>query len=335
MEESSILEINLLGPAKISVNGQPLVVKRKIERVILYLLAGKHTAISRMTLMEMIWPNDESINPRAALRTALSRLRRALPDPEFLITDMDQVRLDFDRCRVDVHLFGNHYQSLKNLLSVYQENRPLPFQIKEQIQEALDLWHGNTFIMGDDLTSYPEVEIWRKHIDRLIVHQRRFLERRLAAHYFAAGQLEFALKLYVDLSRAELADVSIHLIVLDIFNKLGRQQDAIDYCDDLELRYEQAYNAPLPDALLERCEYARLLFDTSQDQSPTDWPVPLTMKSISRGFLTTSCTIWKPIPKPNPSGQNCKKLKGYGLVKSNLLKPCPRFGNGNVLSFIK
>jgi len=120
MEESSILMINLLGPVEISVNGQPLVVKRKIERAILYLLAGKNSAISRLTLMDLIWPNDDSTDTRAALRTALSRLRRALPDPEFLLTDMDQVSLDLNRCHVDLNLFSNHYQSLKNLLSIYQ-----------------------------------------------------------------------------------------------------------------------------------------------------------------------------------------------------------------------
>ena len=277
MEESSILMINLLGPVEISVNGQPLVVKRKIERAILYLLAGKNSAISRLTLMDLIWPNDDSIDTRAALRTALSRLRRALPDPDFLLTDMDQVSLDLNRCRVDLNLFSNHYQSLKNLLSIYQENRPLPFQIKAQIEDALDLWRGDTFIMGDDLTNYPEVEHWRNFIEQKIIHQRRFLERRLAAHYYAAGQLEFALKLYVDLGREELADVSIHLTVLDILSKLGRLQDAIDYCDNLEIRYEQTYNAPLPEKLLKRCEYAKILFDTSQAQSQTDWPIPLTM----------------------------------------------------------
>jgi DNA-binding SARP family transcriptional activator len=277
MKDSSILEINLLGPVEITANGRPLTIKRKIERVILYLLAGKHTTVSRTTLIDMIWPNEDSIDTRAALRTALSRLRRALPDPEFLLTDMDQVSLDLSRCRVDYHLFDNHYQSLNNLLSIYQENRPLPSQIVEQIQEALGLWHGDAFIMGDDLTSYPEVEHWRKFIERLITHQRRFLERRLAAHYYAAGQLDIALNLYVDLSRAELADVSIHLTVVDILTKLGRLQDAIDYCDGLEVRYEQAYNAPLPDVLLKRCEYARILFDTSKVQSRMDWPVPLTM----------------------------------------------------------
>ena len=277
MNNSSILEINLLGPVEITANGRPLTITRKIERALLYILAGKHSAISRTAIIDMIWPDDDTLDTRAALRTALSRLRKALPDREFLITEMDQVSLDLDRSRVDHHAFSTYYQSLKNLLSIYQENRPLPSQICEQIKNAIDLWHGETFIMGDDLTNYPEVENWRKFTARLLVRQRQLLERRLAAHYYAAGQLDLALNLYVELSRAELADVSFHITVIDILTKLGRLQNAIDYCDGLEHRYEHTYNAPLPDALLKRCEYAKILFDTSQARSRQDWPVPFTM----------------------------------------------------------
>jgi len=277
MIDSPILEISLLGPVEIHLNGQPITIKRKIERALLYILAGKHTIVSRTTLIDMIWPSEESIDTRAALRTALSRLRRALPDPDFLLTEMDQVRLDINRCRVDLHLFTNAYQSLKNLLSVYKENHPLPTQIKHQIEEALDLWHGDTFLMGDDLSKYPAIYQWQESINRKLTKQRRFLKRRLAAHYYAAGQLDSALMLYIELSREEIADVSFHLTVLDILTKLGRLQVAIDYCDSLEVRYEQTYNAPLPDELLKRCEYTKILFGNSQSQAQNEWPIQLTM----------------------------------------------------------
>ena len=275
--QATMLEIKLLGPVNISYQGEPIHIKRKMERAILYYLAGEHKPISRTALIDLLWPKAEQIDPRAALRTALSRLRRALPEPDRLVTELDQVSLDLDRCEIDVLRFEIYHTSLRRFLSAHAEDKPLPEQIVSQMQQAIALWRGDDFIQGDDLSSYPEIENWHQLRHRLLSHQCKFLKRRLADHYLAAGQLELALVSFIALGRIDLADTAIHLAVVDILTKLGRYQDAIDYCDGLESRYEREYNTPLPGSIIDCCQYAHLLIDTAKTQEKKRWPIPLTM----------------------------------------------------------
>lgn len=272
-----MLEINLLGPVSINYQGEPVHIKRKLERAILYYLAGEHRPISRMALIDLLWPKAEQNDPRASLRTALSRLRKALPEPDILETELDKVGLKLDCCKIDVLRFEIYHTSLRRFLSSHAENQPLPEQIVAQIQQAIALWQGDGFIQGDDLSSYPEVENWHQLRHRLLSHQCKFLKRRLADHYLAAGQLELALVAFIELGRTDLADTAIHQSIIEILTKLGRYQDAIDYCDGLEVRYEREYNRPLPEPILNRCQYAHILVDKAKKQERRAWPIPLTM----------------------------------------------------------
>lgn len=44
----------------------------------------------------------------------------------------------------------------------------------------------------------------------------------------------------------DIFNISFHLAVLDVLMQMRRFQEVVDYCDALEIAYEQAYNAPLP-----------------------------------------------------------------------------------------
>lgn len=271
------LAIQLLGNVSITYDGQLIEIRRRMERALLYYLVVKDHPVSRSTLIDLFWPEADDVDPRAALRTALSRLRRELPDSDLLQTALDQVWIDGNKIRVDLLRFEDSFQSLKNILSAYREGQILPAQIVKQIKEALALWHGNSIIQGDDLTPYPELESWRQTLERKTTQHRKFLMKRLADHFQASGQLEPALNLYRRLGRTDVFDVTSHLSVLDILTRLGRHQEAIGYCDDLEDKFARKYNAPLPEALLERCQYSKLQIDSQNTQHGRVWPVPLTL----------------------------------------------------------
>jgi len=275
---SSSLKIKLLGPVEISYQGEILEVKRRMERAILYFLAVEHRPISRTTLIDMLWPDAENVDTRRAMRTALSRLRKELPDPDLLITELDQVWLDIDRCQIDLLKFEELFRSLHSVLSIYHNHRTLPSQIVKQINEALSVWHGNTVIDGDNLTAYPQFEHWRRSLDQNLSYQRRFFMRTLADHYRAAGQLESALELFFSLGRMDPLDVGIQLSILEILTSLGRNQDSVEYCDSLEIIYEREYNAPLPDQILSEYQYAKIQLKASTQQEPEAWPTAFTMQ---------------------------------------------------------
>jgi len=279
MMNASPLEIQLLGPVEITYQDEPLKISRRVERAILYLLAVEHKPISRTTLIDMLWPEAEQMDPRGALRTALSRLRSELPDSDLILTEFDQVWIDLERCNIDLVKFIGHYQSLKNILGVYQENRPLPSQIVKQIQKALALWHGDTIIHGDNLTAYVEFESWRQSLDRTLGQQRKFLINKLAKHFQAAGKPEMALELFVQIGQQFPLDIDTHVSVLETLITLGRHQELLNYCDHLEEVYETKFNAPLPNQILEKCQFAARVIENTEHQSEAvGWPLPLTMQ---------------------------------------------------------
>lgn len=284
MMDALPLQILLLGPVDVKYKDSSLKIQRRIERAILYFLAVENKPVSRSLLIDKLWPDADQTDPRGALRTALSRLRKNLPDPDLLITELDQVYLKHDQCYVDLIQFEEAYQNLRHHLTTLPENQPLPTHIVNHITEAIALWRGETIIQGENLDAYAGIEIWHQTLNRKLGHQRNFLILRLAQHHRAAGQLAIALDYFIQLGRMDSLDVPTHLSVLDILTKLGRYQEAVDYCDMLEKIYEQEFGAPLPDTILRRCQHSQIQADAIKDQPERHWPAPqyLQFKFINR-----------------------------------------------------
>jgi DNA-binding SARP family transcriptional activator/tetratricopeptide (TPR) repeat protein len=276
--KASCLEIRLLGPVEIFFNREPLKIPRRVERGILYYLAVENRPVSRERLIDFLWPQAEQMDPRGALRTALSRLRHALPDPSLLIAEFDQVALDFSRCNVDLNRFEESYQSLRGILATLPQNKALPVQIVNQITESLALWHGDQIIQGDDFSDYPEVDMWCQTLNNEWGSHRMFLLKRLAEHNQASGRLEMAMDLFIQLGRLNHLDTPSHLAVIDILIKLGRHQETLEFCDALEVFFERELNAPLPDEIMQRCQQAQKLLENSGRKSGVGWPVSSSMQ---------------------------------------------------------
>ncbi len=275
--KSAPLKILLLGPVEIKFDEELFKINRRMERAILYFLAIEHKPVSRTKLIDLLWPDADQVDPRGALRTALSRLRNELPDPDFLLTELDQVWLDYERCYIDVQAFEEQYQDLLHLLTAYQNNRTLPSSIVDRIQKALDMWRGNNIITGDNLTKYPAIDIWRQSTNNKLNHRRKYLIKRLAEHYQISGQFEKALIEFMNLAKIDSSDVSSQCAALDILISMGRHQDAMRYCDTLENIYELEFNSPLPDEILSRCQHSKYRITNKQNEEQYQWPIPLTM----------------------------------------------------------
>ena len=109
-------------------------------------------------MIDLFWSNKDGLDQRGALRTALSRLRKQLPDPNWIVSELDQVWIRANILQIDVFEFEYQFLNLHHTLSTFQENIALPHQMVNQIQEVLAMWQGDTFIEGDDLSIYPEFE---------------------------------------------------------------------------------------------------------------------------------------------------------------------------------
>ncbi len=131
------IDFKILGPLAVTVDGMPVEVGRRREAALLArLLVGGGDAVSDAELLESVWESDELKDPIHALRTTVSRLRRALgPAGAELITRTSRgYQLDMSAATLDSDRFG--------ALVRRAEAEPNPGARVDLLDDALSLWRG-------------------------------------------------------------------------------------------------------------------------------------------------------------------------------------------------
>ena len=150
------LQVFLLGPPLVQWAGQPLTIPRRHVRGFFYYLAARRKPVSRDQLCLLFWPDISDIEARRNLTRLLTHLRQALPVPELLVAESDQIALDTNQYSCDVwefeQLAGIQPETMATLLA------------------ASNLYHG-PFLDGFDLPGRLEYERWslqeRASLERL------------------------------------------------------------------------------------------------------------------------------------------------------------------------
>jgi len=148
--------------------------------------------VPRQQLCFLFWPDTPDATARRNLTIQLTHLRRALPDPQVLVTAGGQLRLDPNRAWSDVVAFEG--------LSAARE----PYRRVESLQQAVGLYRGS-FLAGFSLAGSPEFEAWasqegyrleRAYLDILSVLIEEYAARgetdaavASAQHYLATDDL--------------------------------------------------------------------------------------------------------------------------------------------------
>ncbi|MFW6136164.1 MAG: ATP-binding protein [Chloroflexota bacterium] len=206
------LHVCLLGPPRVEWGGAALSVPRRQVRALLYRLAAQPEPLSREQLCFLFWPDVADSDARRSLSGLLAHLRRALPDPDLLLTSGERVGLDPDRVSSDLFAFTRFSH---------------PNADVESLRRAAELY-GGPFLAGVSLPGSPEFETWlvqrqrecertylsvltalierytaRQELDAAIVHANLYLatddlaegvHRQLIALYAAAGDRGAAAK---------------------------------------------------------------------------------------------------------------------------------------------
>ena len=102
---SSRLEVRLLGPPEVLVDGAPLVVDTRKAIALLAYLTQRESAPTRDELVWLFWPESSADRGRGALRRTISSLRTGL-DGRWVSADRERVHLDRDGVVVDTDLLG-------------------------------------------------------------------------------------------------------------------------------------------------------------------------------------------------------------------------------------
>lgn len=150
----SRLEVKLLGPVEITVDGSPLIVDtKKAVALLAYLAAGSGKEL-REHLCDLLWPEADPDRSRATLRRTLSALRSAL-DERWVNADRTFVWIERGS---DVAIDLDHLSSAEIPGHEHPETEPCE-GCTERLQRAADTYRG-PFMEGFWLRDCPDFDDW-------------------------------------------------------------------------------------------------------------------------------------------------------------------------------
>jgi DNA-binding SARP family transcriptional activator len=263
------LRVCLLGLPRVTVDGQPLEIRGKIQRTLLFYLASHAEVVSREDLILLFW-SDEA-DARKHLREALSKLRAQLPDPELLIAAGEQVSLDHTWVSCDVLEFLGIYQQIHRIVQRRPAAEELPEAIFHQMKQAVDLWQPRPFLYSANLANGEGAGLWRRDFGAFLEMSNLTMLVRLADHHIARGDLQSAIaRLELALER-DRVDPEIHFRYLSCLDKLGRRVEALNHVDQLQRIFGEE-GAEIPAKLQELCQTIREHTAFAEEVSQAGWP---------------------------------------------------------------
>lgn len=232
---TGILRVYLLGPPEVTWANQPLVIRRRLPRALLYHLAARLRPVPREQLCFLFWPDTPDATARRKLTIQLTHLRRALPDPRVLAAADGQIRLDPDRVWSDVAIFER--------LSFARES----YRLSESLQQAVDLYRG-PFLSGCSLAACPEFEAWASQ-ERYRL-ERVYLETlsALVEVYTTAGEYEAAIACAGRYLAADEMAEGVHRRLIGLYATSGDRSSALRQFERCAMVLEQELGVePLPE----------------------------------------------------------------------------------------
>ncbi len=176
------INVQLLGAPQIERDGKPVTVNtRKAIALIAYLVitAQPH---SRESLVALLWPELDHRRGRAALRTTLSALKKALGGTG-LIVEREAIGLDLAFIECDALQFA--------ALLEHAENESCPQRLPHLAQAAA--LYGSDFMAGFSLTNSAAFDEWQRFQADNWQRQLSRVLSQLARCYAAEGQSDRAI----------------------------------------------------------------------------------------------------------------------------------------------
>ena len=134
-----MLKIHLLGPTSILVDDQPVSLKRRKSRALLYYIAAQSQPITRRQAATLLWSDHTDQTARHNLRTTLYGLRQELD--EYLHIEEEWIGLE--NAEVDARMFATAL------------DRPQSNATIEELTQVLELYRGD-FLADFDLPDSEE-----------------------------------------------------------------------------------------------------------------------------------------------------------------------------------
>src|SRR5918994_3756390 len=242
------LEVRLLGPLEVDVDGRILDVRRQKQRALLALLAlraGEVVPTDR--LVDELWGDEPPKAAVGSLQNFVSELRKML-GAEVLVTRAPGYLLDIPRHAVDVHRFER---------IVREAGSEAPEQRAAGLREALGLWRG------PDLADVQLEDAMVAEAARLEESRVAAWEDRLEAELELGRQSQVIGELESLVAKHPLRERPVGLLMLALYRG-GRQADALDAYRRARERLVEELGID-PSHELQRLEQAILRHDKELD----------------------------------------------------------------------
>lgn len=252
-----LMEIRLLGPLDVLVDGAPVALGGQRERALLALLAlSPQQPVSTDSLIEALWGEDLPGKPSNALQAVVSRLRRAVGS-EAIVTRQPGYMLDVAPEAIDAARFRAMVGTANSIVSPHDRSRLLT--------EALALWRAPA------LADFSFEEFAVREAASLEELRLAAVESRIVADLEAGGGGELVPELEGLIAAHPLRE-SLRASQMLALYRAGRQAEALRaFTAARELLAEELGIDPGPE--LRALEEAILMQDPSLDGT-SNRPVP-------------------------------------------------------------
>jgi DNA-binding SARP family transcriptional activator/tetratricopeptide (TPR) repeat protein len=160
------LSLRLLGPPEVRHGGRPVRFRARKAVALLAYLAAEGGRRRRGEIIELLWPGSDEAHGRAALRSALSSLRKTLEeaaepsDEPYLLTDGDSVGLaSGPNLELDLYtLEAAHTLARSNPRAEYLDDGAR-LEVFAGLRAAAEAYRGE-FLEGFSLDDAPDFDVW-------------------------------------------------------------------------------------------------------------------------------------------------------------------------------
>src|SRR5215207_1060323 len=229
------LRIALLGPPALTWGDQSFAIARRQARALLYRIAAAAHPVPREQLGYLLWPESTEATARRNLTVLLTQIRRALPQPDLLVTADDAIGLDHTAAETDT-------VALAELIPQATGARRL-----DLLADAVRQYRG-PFLDGFALPDSSEFDAWASQERQ--VWERRYLDALavLVEGYAAAGDYHAAIEAAQRaLATDELAE-DMHRRLIALYAAVGDRTAAMRQFEHCVVVLERELGVdPLPE----------------------------------------------------------------------------------------
>jgi DNA-binding SARP family transcriptional activator len=160
------LSLRFLGPPDVRRGGRPVMFRARKALALLAYLATEGGRRRRGEMIELLWPGSDEARGRAALRSALSSLRKALEeaaepsDTNYLLTKGDALGLaSGPNLELDLNVLEAAYALTRSNPRTDHLDDDAGLQMLARLRAAAEVYRGD-YLEGFNLNDAPEFDLW-------------------------------------------------------------------------------------------------------------------------------------------------------------------------------